>query len=227
MKLCLLALLLGAAAAPAFAQTTLADWTFETVAPTTSGPYAADVGSGTATGFHALTSTYSATAGNGSFNAWSSNNWSVGDYYQFQVSTTGQSGLSLSWDETSSNTGPKDFALEYSTNGGASFTTVGSSYSVLANASPNPTWTNSTYHSIYTMTEDLSGITALNNDASVLFRLVDVDTTSANGGTVASTGTDRVDNFSLIAIPEPSTYALIAGLAVAAAALARRRLRAA
>jgi len=224
MKPYLIALILGAAAAPSFGQSVVADWTFETTEPTTGGPVAADVGTGTATASHASTSVvYSSPTGNGSYSSWSSNYWSVNDYYQFQVSTAGLSGLSLSWDQASSNTGPRDFQLEYSTNNGATFTDIGSAYSVLANASPNPTWTLSTYHSNYTFSEDLSGLTALNNDASVLFRLVDFDTVSANGGTVGTGGTDRVDNFSVSAIPEPSTYALFAGLAVLGFVLVRRR----
>lgn len=207
--------------------TTIADWTFETSQPTTAGPLSPEVGAGAATGFHAGTTTYSTPAGNGSSHSFSSTNWAVGDYYQFSVSTLNLQDLQLSFDQTSSNTGPKDFELEYSTNG-TTFTNV-ASYSVLANASPNPVWNSTTSSSLYTTTEDLSSITALDNDATVYFRLVDADTTSANGGTVASGGTDRVDNFvvsGIAATPEPSSWTL-GGIALATAAFLRLRRRSA
>jgi len=99
--------------------------------------------------------------------------------------------------------------LFYSVNG-SSYTQFGANYSVLANASPNPVWNTTTYQAVYTSSIDLSSVTALDNAATVVFRLVDMSTTSANGGTVAAAGTDRVDNFTVSAtpVPEPSTLAL-------------------
>ena len=59
---------------------------------------------------------------------------------------------------------------------------------------------------------------AIDNAPTVYFELADADTTSANGGTVATSGTDRVDNFTVtaspIAVPEPSA-SLLALCAVA------------
>ena len=120
----------------------------------------------------------------------------MGDYYQFQVSTLGAPNVALSWDQTSSNTGPRDFLLEYSTNG-TSFSTFGSQFSVLANNTPNPTWNPTTNLPIFNFTIDLSSITAINNQPIVYFRLVDNSTNSANGGTVATAGTARIDNFTV------------------------------
>jgi hypothetical protein len=197
----------------ATAQTTVADWTFETSAPTTAGPISPEIGAGSALGFHSGTSTYSAPAGNGSAHSFSSTNWLTNDYYQFTVSTLGDTGLSMSFDQTSSNTGPGNFALEYSTDG-THFTTFGS-YTVLANASPNTVWSaTSARNSAYTFNFDLSSITGLNNQATDYFRLVDTTAVSANGGTVGSGGTDRVDNVSIVAattaaVPEPGTYLLM------------------
>jgi PEP-CTERM motif len=200
--------------APAFAET-LAQWTFESSVPTTAGPLAPEVGSGSALGFHAGATAYSNPVGNGSTESFSSTNWLVGDYYQFSFSTLGFTGLSLSFDQTSSGTGPRDFNLTYSTDG-SSFTSA-QSYVVLANAAPNTAWSATTYNPAFTLRVDLSGITALNNQANVVIRLIDASTVSAGGGVVASGGTDRIDNFTAMAsaVPEPGSLALLmAGVGV-------------
>jgi len=214
--------LFAAGAGPAFAST-LADWTFETTTPASAGPFAPEIGSGAARGSHAGAAVYSSPAGNGSSHSFSSTLWAVGDYYQFQVSTVGFSDLNISWDQTSSNTGPRDFKLLYSVDG-ATFTQF-TTYSVLANASPNNVWSSGTPHPEFGFSYDLSSLPVLDNQSAVYFRLQDVDTVSANGGTVGTAGTDRVDNFIVTAdvIPEPSAYAFAAGLGCLACALWRRR----
>jgi hypothetical protein len=220
-------------AAPASAMT-VAQWTFE--APTTPADVAdaalypvaiaAGTGSGVAGGSHASSLTdWTTPAGNGSFDSFSSNNWGAGDYYQFRVSTTGLEDVLLSWDQTSSGTGPRDFQLAYSTDG-SSFTNFGSVYSVLANATPNPTWNTSTASALYGFNFDLSAVSAIDNQANVYFRLVQTGTFSAGGGTVALAGTSRVDNFMVMAspVPEPGSVAmLLAGLAAVGFVAGRRR----
>ncbi len=211
---------------------TVAQWDFEpTKTPADSSntatypnAIAPTVGSGNASGVHDdATTDWSTPVGNGSANSFSSNTWTEGDYYQFQTSTTGYADVMLSWDQTSSNTGPKDFKLSYSTNGTA-FTDF-TSYSVLANGSPNTAWASGSYNAAFNFNFDLSAITALDNQANVYFRLTDISTTSANGSVVATGGTDRVDNFTVIAapVPEADTYALmLAGMGLVGF-LARRR----
>ena len=215
-----------AAAAPSlgFAQTVLANWTFETSVPVTAGPFAAEGGlnaaSSFASGLHASGSVaYSTPSGNGSAHSFSSNNWAVGDYYQFTTSTTGFSNISVVWDQVGSSTGPKNFDLRYSTDG-TNFTTAGS-YTVLS----TPSWSAGAAQTGETYTFDLSGVTSLNQAATVTFRLVDTSTTSIGNGTVATTGTDRVDNFSISSVPEPATYAAIFGGVALAGAFWRRRSR--
>jgi hypothetical protein len=197
-------------AAPLAKGAIIAQWTYETSQPTTAGPVSPEVGTGSAVGSHAGAAVYSTPAGNGSAHSHSSTIWAVNDYWQYQTSTTGQSGIVVEWDQTSSNTGPRDFTLQYSTDG-TTFSIFGSTYAVQANASPNPTWNAATSSPIYHFTQDLSSITALNNQATVYFRLVDASTVSANGGTVASAGTDRVDNFTVETgpVPEPATAGIV------------------
>ena len=104
----------------------VANWTFETSIPTAAGPYAAEAGvnaaSSFASGFHTSSATvYSNPAGNGSVESFSSNNWTTGDYYQFTTSTVGYQNITIQWDQTGSGTGPRDFGLFYSVDGGGTF----------------------------------------------------------------------------------------------------------
>jgi hypothetical protein len=190
-----LAATLSLAVAPAHAAI-VAQWTFETSVPTTAGPLAPEVGSGAALGYHAGATTYSNPVGNGSLESFSSTAWAVGDYYQFSTSLTGFGGVTLSWDQTSSSTGPRDFLLAYSTDG-TTFTDF-ASYSVLANSSP-VAWSSTTPHPEHSFSFDLSAISALDNATMAYYRLIDSSTVAANGLAVQSGGTDRVDNFTISA----------------------------
>ncbi len=198
----------------------IADWTFETSLPSgtlgansSSVNYSPEAGTQTATatcnGYHLLASSaVSSPAGNGSAHSYSLNNWSVGDYYQFQVSTLGYTTISLTWDQTSSSTGPGNFVLQYSVNG-TDFNNFGSGYSVLQNGlAPNASWNATTAVSAYGESADLSSITAIENQSSVYFRLVDLNGLTPSGGAVGAGGTDRLDNFTVTAVPEPVNVAL-------------------
>ena len=187
--------LLALAAAPADAAT-IVQWTFEINTPAnlpdsaTIGPIAADVGSGEASGLHASATTdWTTPSGNGSSNSLSSNEWAVGDFYQFQLSSANFQDLTLTWDQTRSGTGPSTFDLAYSLNG-TDFTIFSDNYDV-----PTLTWMSGSVNPSSTLTADLSSIAALNNQPTVFFRLI---ADSAPGGTA---GTNRVDNFTVSAEP--------------------------
>jgi predicted extracellular nuclease len=174
------------------AVTIIRQWNFENPNPadaTDAAVYpnaiAPAVGAGNAGGVHASAATdWTTPVGNGSADSFSSNNWAVGDYYQFTVSTLNFTGIQLSWDQTRSSTGPSDFKIAYSTNG-TTFTDF-YTYNVPAN-----TWSSSVPVTASTFTRDLSAITALDNQANIYFRLI---ATSAPSGTA---GTNRVDNFTV------------------------------
>lgn len=208
MKKLILATALAVIAAVSANAQVITQWTFEgeTLSPAT-GAGTATLGTG---------GTQSFPAGWGSTDSWSSNGWAVGEFFQFEVSTVGFDNISVSWDQVGSSTGPANFTLQYSTDG-STFTDF-TAYSV--NLS---TWNTTVIPAADVYTFDLSSITALNNDSSVFFRLTMANTTSIGGGTVAGTGTSRVDNFTVSSVPEPTTAAFFVGGAGAMLWVVRRK----
>lgn len=184
----------------------LAGWTFETSAPANAGPHAAEIGSGQASGFHTTASTYSSPVGNGSVRSFSSNGWTFGDYYQFTTSTVGYTNIAFGWDQISSGTGPRDFGVFASTDG-FNFSQIGGTFAIRANASPN--WSSAVPTGIDSYS--VNGPASLDNQASVTFRIIQVSAASANGGTVASGGTSRVDDVYITGdlIPTPGSLAIL------------------
>lgn len=178
-------------------------WTFEGIATSsngispilTTGSITADVGSQTTgssfSAAHASSSTsWSTATGNGSAKSLNSNTWSVGDYYQFASSLAGFQNIKLSYDQTGSNTGPKYFKLQYSTDG-TTYNDFGTSYSIT-----NDSWSASTVKPISTQNYDLSSVSTLNNASFVYFRIVCIST-AAISGTFGVAGGGRIDNFTI------------------------------
>jgi len=190
------------------AQTVLSKWTFEGVTtsstaattPTiTLGSSSADAGvltsSSVFSASHASASAvWSQPSGNGSQRAMSANNWAVNDYWQFQFATTNFGSISITWDVNGSNTGPRDFKVQYSTDG-SSFTDATGTNSTYQITSV--TWSTNTVNNTTRFTLNLSSVTALNNVSAVYIRLVQTSTTSISGSTVGTGGTSRVDNFTV------------------------------
>ncbi len=215
---------------------TIATWTFETSIPggvtgltgqSISG-LAAEVGVGTASGNHASSATvWNNPVGNGSAESFSSNNWAIGDYVQFNVSTLGLQNLVIQWDQTSSGTGPGEFNLAYRV-GAGSFVDF-QNYTVLPNQAASPglgAWGSANRIAGYGFNVDLSSVSALNNAASVDFRFVVRSNNRATPpGSIATGGTSRFDNvtISASAVPEPTAAGLIALTGIAGMAFRRRR----
>jgi hypothetical protein len=141
-----------------------------------------------------------------SFNA---NTWAIGDYYQFQVSTVGNAGIQVNWEQTRSATGPATWDLSYSTDG-VNFTVALNDYNV-NQITWSATPTNASSFSV-----DLTSVNALDNSSSVYFRVI-----AATAGGVGA-GTARVDDFQVTAVPEPREYAAMAGLSLLGFAAYRR-----
>jgi MYXO-CTERM domain-containing protein len=222
------AALVAAIAAPQVRGDTLANWTFETSGPSltlnnsAASPMAiaeAGVFAGVsfANGLHASINTdWSSPAGNGSPESFSANEWSSGDYWQFQTSSAGYQGISIGWDQTRSSTGPATFDLQYSTDG-TNFITILDDYTVLENSVANGgNWNATTSFPNYVFAP-VAGPAALDDQATIWFRL------SAQVAGSTTGGTNRVDNIIIegTAIPTPGALALL-GLA---ALTARRRRR--
>ena len=227
-KFSLVAVVAATAVATSASAAIVAGWTITTAFPTGAGNVptgvtytvgAANEGLQT-TGselrsVHSLAAaTYTSPTGNGSQYSFSSNNWSIGDYYEARLSTLGYSDISISWDQTRSSTGPATFELVMSTDGGANFTTLLASYTVLQSGGGGApgTWSSTTYNPIYSLNQAAA---AADNQADVIFRF-----RSLVAG--AATGSNRVDNVMIYSGPIPAPGA-IALLGVAGLAGLRRR----
>ena len=205
----------------------IAGWSITTAFPTGAGNVptgntysvgAADQGDQTSgsslSSYHTLAAaTYTSPAGNGSQYAFSSNNWSIGDYYEARVSTSNYSNISVSWDQARSATGPASFELIFSVDGGTSWTTV-AAYTVLQSGGGGApgTWSSTTYNALYSSSQALAGA----EDASLL--IVRFRSTV----TAAASGSSRIDNVVISGdvVPAPGAVAL---LAVAGLVSRRRR----
>src|ERR1043166_621417 len=107
---------------------------------------------------------------------WGTNNAS---YFQVTLNAGGQTNLTVSFAAQRSSTGPAQLKLQYSSDGGANFTDA-TTFDV-----------QTTFTSTGVLSADFSGVTALNNNTNVVFRLVGLNV--SNG----SLGSLRVDNFTI------------------------------
>ncbi|MDY0279098.1 MAG: M6 family metalloprotease domain-containing protein [Salinivirgaceae bacterium] len=128
-------------------------------------------------------STYSYTAGI-STNCISTTTWDNGadaKYWQIDLTTTGYENVTLSSKQRSSNTGPRDFKVQYKIDG--------------------TEWTDLTLGTVTVANNFTSGVltdvalpTMLNNQGKIYLRWIMTSNTSTNGGTTTSAGTNRMDD---------------------------------
>lgn len=208
---------------------TLADWTFEDLGSSipagTNFSQNATSGSGSLLVSHASSSaSYTRATGNGSTYSLNSNGWAINDYFQFSTSTLNSNAIQLSWDQTGSATGPKNFRLSTSIDN-TTFTPF-LDYAVLLNGAPNSSWNTTGYQSNFTRSVNLSGVTSLNNRNMIYLRLAVLDNAAINAGGILGAGTSRIDNVRITGSPIPAAVPVPLPLLGAAAALAQsRRLR--
>jgi hypothetical protein len=139
--------------------------------------------------------------------------WGEGSYWELSLDATGFTDISISaWGQRSSGTGPRDFRVEVSYDGGGSFSVIVPDYTVPS--------TLAGYSN-----QGIALAAIANNNPEIILRWVNFSNVSVNEGTVASTGTSRFTDFTVTAIPEPSTYAAIVGGLFLGLVLYRRRVR--
>jgi hypothetical protein len=158
----------------------IASWTF----PTSGLTLTADVVNANNTGV--LISTNGGTpadAAGASTRATTVNAWQTGagsKYWSVTVNTTGLYAIHVKSAQYSSNTGPKDFKLQYQVGAGGWNDVTGGSITVGAN-----------------FTSGVANVTlpaACDNQSAVAVRWLMNSNTSVNNGTVASGGTNRIDD---------------------------------
>lgn len=161
-------------------------------------------------------STYTSPAGNGSQYAFSANNWSPNDYFQAKFSTLGFTDINLGWDQARSSTGPDEFRVLMSVDGGTSFTEL-LAYTVLQSGGGGApgTWSSTTYNPLYSYTLALGA--AAENQSEVILRFQNFEAVAS-----AATGSNRIDNILVTQGPVPAPGAL-ALLGLAGLAARRRR----
>ncbi len=140
-----------------------------------------------------LSATISSTAGgtmtfstNGaSTKSASINNWDNGNgtkYWEVSFDATGYYNLAFSSKQQSSNTGPRDFKVQYKIGSGGTWTDVTGSSVTVANNFTSGVLT------------DIALPAACDNQSSVYLRWIMTSNTSVGGGSVAATGTNRIDD---------------------------------
>jgi len=114
------------------------------------------------------------------------NTWDNGNAskcWQIQFSTSGYNNVALSSKQRSSSTGPRDFKVQYSTNG-SSWTDAGITVSVGSD------WTTG-------VVDNVALPSACGNQSTLYLRWVMTSNTSVNSSTVASSGTSRIDDIAI------------------------------
>lgn len=164
----------------------LAEWTFPTsgttVTPDASIPANSSMTLSTAGGVSALSDATGATTRAPSATAWNAGNGTK--YWMVEFNSQGYGGLQISSKQRSSDSGPRDFKIQYRIGTGGAWTDVsGGSITV----------DNTVGFTSGTVT-DLSLPAACEDQAQVFLRWIMTSNTSVNAGTVGAAGTSRIDD---------------------------------
>jgi len=202
----------------------------------TTGTTATNIGVGSAALVGGTTATFASGNSNGGSTdpetsvddtAWNITTWSAQGTgsgtkgVQFNSSTVGYTGITVSWDERHSNTSTRYTQFQYSLDG-TTFSSAGLLNDGVFDGNAGDTWFNN-------RSVDLSTIAGVDNNANFAFRVVSVFApsttayaTSNSSSTYATNGTLRFDMVTVggNVVPEPTT---IAALGLGVAALVRRR----
>lgn len=166
-------------------------WTFEDQSASPASNTAANVNRAITRETTVTPSFPQGTGGSGTF-AYNTNNWHDGagfKYYQIDFETLGFRNIKLSSKQMGSNTGPRDFKLQYSLDG-TNWVDFGQGITVGSN------WNAGTVDSVSLPAE-------AENKETVYVRWLNTSNVSINGGTVSSGGTSRIDDISLTGNPMP------------------------
>ena len=120
----------------------------------------------------------SGTGFSASTTAWTTAN----KYWEISVNTTGYKNIKVSSQQIASNTGPRDFKIQYKVGAGGTYADVSGGTVLVAN-----NWTSGVVNNLALPAE-------CDNQALVYVRWIPTSTTSVAGGTTAAGGTSRIDN---------------------------------
>ncbi|WP_052144806.1 immunoglobulin-like domain-containing protein [Halalkalibacter okhensis] len=155
-------------------------WNFDTESLAATGGISENIGSEITTVASAVTG-YVAGYGSGS-RAVNANGWNTDEsYWLIELTTLGYKDLTLSSRQFGSNTGPRDFEIQYSLDG-ESWTSMSNSTVIVGN-----NWTSG-------VTDQLELPTELENQENVLIRWINTSDVAINGGSIGSGGTSRIDD---------------------------------
>jgi 2',3'-cyclic-nucleotide 2'-phosphodiesterase (5'-nucleotidase family) len=137
-------------------------------------------------------------------NALSLNCWAVGSYWQAQFSTLGYQNINLNFKARSSNTGPRDFKLQYSTDG--------KTFSDVSNGSYSTSATLSDVCSTGSTTTGFTLSQAVYNAPTVYIRFVVASNIDVRAGTgtysaadaIQPGGNSNINNIVILGTPTPT-----------------------